>query len=62
MLNKDLLISFSTCPGAGVAESLARALVELHPFEAPEVVALPIVDGHHAYLRWTETAAASRGD
>jgi periplasmic divalent cation tolerance protein len=106
-----LLIVFSTCPDGGVAESLARALVEaslaacvnilpglksiyhwngsvqsdeevllmikttgacfpalrerlveLHPYEVPEVVALPIVDGHHAYLRWIESAAASKGD
>ena len=62
MLNKDLLIGFSTCPDAAVAESLARALVELHPCEAPEVVALPIIDGHDAYLRWIESAAASTGD
>ena len=111
MLNKDLLVVLSTCPGADVAESLARALVEaslaacvnilpglksiyhwndsvqsdeevlmmikttaerfpalrarlveLHPYQVPEVVALPIVDGHHAYLRWIESAAASKGD
>jgi periplasmic divalent cation tolerance protein len=110
MLNKDLLLVLSTCPGTEVAESLARALleaslaacvnitpglrsiyrwngsvqsdeevlmmikttadrfpalrealVELHPYEVPEVVALPIVDGHDAYLRWIESATASTG-
>jgi periplasmic divalent cation tolerance protein len=25
---------------------------ELHPYEIPEFVVLPIVDGHEAYLRW----------
>ncbi|HEX5473100.1 MAG TPA: divalent-cation tolerance protein CutA [Vicinamibacterales bacterium] len=25
---------------------------ELHPFEVPEFIVLPIVDGNDAYLRW----------
>ena len=25
---------------------------ELHPYEVPELVVLPIVDGNDAYLRW----------
>jgi periplasmic divalent cation tolerance protein len=27
-------------------------LVALHPYDVPEAVALPIVDGHDAYLQW----------
>jgi periplasmic divalent cation tolerance protein len=27
-------------------------LVALHPYDVPEVVALPVVDGHHPYLQW----------
>jgi len=30
--------------------------VELHPYEVPEVVALPVADGHHAYLSWVASA------
>lgn len=33
-------------------------LVELHPCEVPEVVAVGLADGHHSYLRWI--AAATR--
>jgi periplasmic divalent cation tolerance protein len=31
---------------------------ELHSYEVPEVVALPIVGGDEAYLRWIESAVA----
>jgi periplasmic divalent cation tolerance protein len=37
------------------ADRLAAArerLVALHPYDVPEVVALPVVDGHHPYLQW----------
>jgi periplasmic divalent cation tolerance protein len=31
-------------------------LVALHPYEVPEVVALPVADGHDAYLSWVYSA------
>jgi periplasmic divalent cation tolerance protein len=107
MKNNDVFVVLSTCPDAGTAERLARALVEeslaacvnivpglrsiyrwndavqadeevlmiikttaerlaaargrlvaLHPYEVPEVVALPVADGHHPYLAWV--AASTR--
>ena len=33
-------------------EALREALVELHPYDVPEVVELPIVRGHAPYLEW----------
>ncbi len=33
-------------------EALRAALVSQHPYEVPEVIALPIADGHHPYLDW----------
>ena len=33
-------------------EALRSALLAGHPYEVPEVIALPIVDGHHRYLDW----------
>jgi periplasmic divalent cation tolerance protein len=36
----------------GGYDALARRLVELHPYEVPEVIALPITGGHAAYLEW----------
>ena len=33
-------------------EDLRAAIVALHPYEVPEVVALPVVAGHPPYLSW----------
>ena len=36
--------------------ALRDRLVALHPCEVPEVVALPVADGHHAYLSWVASS------
>ena|SRR3989338_11200809 len=41
-------------------ESLKRAVISLHPYDVPEVIALPIVAGHRAYLKWVTTSVISR--
>ncbi|HXY69961.1 MAG TPA: divalent cation tolerance protein CutA [Gemmatimonadales bacterium] len=40
--------------------ALAAALPALHPYEVPELVALPVVGGYRPYLEWlrSETGAA----
>ncbi len=35
-------------------EALREALVSLHPYEVPEVLALPIAGGHAPYLAWLD--------
>jgi periplasmic divalent cation tolerance protein len=35
-------------------ERLRERLVALHPYEVPEVLALPIADGHAPYLAWLD--------
>jgi periplasmic divalent cation tolerance protein len=37
-------------------EAAREHLVALHPYEVPEVVALPVADGHHPYLSWVASA------
>ena len=37
-------------------ERLRRAVVALHPYEVPEIIALPIVAGHQPYLRWVRAS------
>lgn len=32
--------------------ALAQRIVELHPYEVPEIIALPVGDGHAPYLAW----------
>jgi periplasmic divalent cation tolerance protein len=31
---------------------LASRLAELHPYDVPEIIALPLIDGHPKYLAW----------
>jgi periplasmic divalent cation tolerance protein len=33
-------------------DPLERRIVELHPYDVPEVIALPVVGGSNAYLAW----------
>ena len=33
-------------------DALWERLRDLHPYDVPEIVVVPIVDGHQAYLRW----------
>lgn len=40
------------------APALRMRLRELHPYDTPEIVAVPIVDGDPDYLRWIGTVAA----
>ena len=48
----EVLVVFKTVSGSYPAfEARLRAL---HPYEVPEVLALPIADGLPAYLRWVE--------
>ncbi len=35
-------------------EALREAILSLHPYEVPEVVAVPIEAGSAAYLRWLD--------
>jgi len=32
--------------------ALSARIVELHPYEVPEIIALPLAEGHPAYLAW----------
>jgi periplasmic divalent cation tolerance protein len=42
-------------------EALREALVALHPYELPELVALPIAAGHAPYLAWLEESVRDAG-
>jgi len=38
--------------------ALSHRLQELHPYEVPEIIAVPIVEGSFEYLRWIEETLA----
>jgi len=42
-------------------EALRQALVSLHPYEVPEVLALPIAGGHQPYLDWLDESVKEGG-
>jgi len=39
-------------------ESLQQAIVRLHPYDVPEIIATPIVAGYAPYLHWIATETA----
>ncbi len=38
----------------GLLDRIVRGVEELHSYEVPEVVALPVLGGSEDYLRWVE--------
>jgi periplasmic divalent cation tolerance protein len=43
-------------------ERLRARAVELHPYEVPEVIALPVERGHADYLAWLSAAVTAPRD
>lgn len=43
---------------SALVPALREQLVAAHPYELPEVIALPIVAGHAPYLHWIAEATA----
>ena len=43
---------------AGLFSRVAARVRELHSYDVPEVIALPIVEGSEAYLRWIDQSTA----
>ena len=40
-------------------ETLRDRIVDLHPYDTPEFIVTPVIDGHPDYLRWV---VGSTGD
>lgn len=53
----ELLLVIKTM--AGRLDELRGRLVELHPYEVPELVALPVEGGHPPYLAWLAESVES---
>ncbi|MGW8265901.1 MAG: divalent-cation tolerance protein CutA [Longimicrobiales bacterium] len=43
---------------AALVGDLRTRVVELHPYEVPEFLTLPVLDGHPPYLAWVEGEVA----
>ena len=55
----ELLLVIKTA--AARFEELREALVALHPYEVPELVALPVEAGHPPYLAWLDESVGRPG-
>ena len=44
---------------SGELEALQRRVAELHPYDVPELIALPIVAGYAPYLDWVRAEVGS---
>lgn len=40
--------------------ALEQAITELHPYELPEIIAVPITQGLNGYLQWIEQQTTTR--
>lgn len=43
---------------AGIFGALEAAIKARHPYEVPEIIALPVSDGHAPYLEWLAASTA----
>ncbi len=46
---------------AGRWEELAATLPGLHPYDVPELIALPVAGGHPPYLEWVRAETGAGG-
>ncbi len=56
--SREILLVIKT--RAALWRRLEAAMKRLHPYEVPEMLALPILDGHAPYLRWVEESTRER--
>ena len=35
-------------------DKLEKTILEIHPYDIPEIIALPIIKGHDKYIKWRE--------
>lgn len=56
--SEDLLVIKST---RGAIAGLRARVAELHDYDVPELLVLPVVDGLPAYLEWLGDAVTARG-
>jgi periplasmic divalent cation tolerance protein len=59
-LQEDAEILLIAKTRAALVPALAARVGALHPYELPEVIALPVVAGSEPYLDWVRGAAEAR--
>ena len=55
---KEFLLILKTSRGR--FRALERSIRSLHTYDVPEIIALPVIDGSPAYLKWVSQSVAAR--
>ncbi len=42
-----------------LSDAVVQVITEMHPYETPEVIVLPVIGGSETYLEWVESESAS---
>ena len=58
--SNEILIVFKTTKKR--LATLEKLILAEHPYDTPEIIALPIASGTKRYLRWIETEVERRGN
>ncbi len=58
--DEEVLLIIKTTRSA--LDRLVRRVRELHTYEVPEIIAMPIIAGNEDYLRWIEESVDGRGE
>ena len=58
--NSEVLVIMKTTEAA--VSAVTRRIAELHPYEVPEVLSLPVQAGHVPYLDWVRDSVVIRRD
>jgi periplasmic divalent cation tolerance protein len=54
----EVLVIIKTAESA--VDAVKRRIVEMHPYEVPEVLSLPVLDGHEPYLSWVRASVTGQ--
>ncbi len=57
VVDDEVLLMIKTTPAQ--LPALRDRLVALHPYETPELIALPVADGLPAYLQWVANSTGA---
>ncbi len=57
--NEDLLVIKTA---SRRVEAVMRRIRELHPYELPEMIAIPLVGGYEPYLHWVLSETLTEGE
>ena len=54
----EVLVIIKTTASAVAA--VTSRIAQLHPYDVPEILALPVLDGHEPYMSWVRESVVTR--